>query len=1283
MGTVWRVKDLHTGLPAALKVLHTFTPEHRSRFVREAELLGQLSHPGIVRHLAQGELEGEVPWLAMAWLEGHDLASRLHTRGLTVGESVGLAVRVAEALAAVHELGMVHRDLKPSNLFLPDGDPTRVVLIDFGIARGGGSARRPLATQTGMVLGTPGYMSPEQARGTREVDGRADLFSLGCLLHECLAGVPAFAGEQPMAILAKILVEPATPLATLRPELPAALCDLVTALLEKEPARRPSTAMDVAGRLRALGPIQVDAARAPLPLQKRSGTLLTSGEKRLFTVVLGGDPMGLAALHEKATIQLSEPNDIDHTAVSASRPSTLAPAAVQREVLQLGGEMAPVGEVSWVVTFQPSGATTDQAERAVRAAGLLARSMEGLPVAVATGRGVAGGHWPVGDVIDRAAALLTHARPRGLPRGAFRVDALTAGLLGPSHPTLSATDGAWVLGPPQLGASARRLLGRPSPCVGREREIRRLMEWVELAREEQTASFGLVVGGPGLGKSRLRDEFTARLVENDPSAALWVARGELGREGTPYHVVGQWLAMARGPGAPSEAAWQRWFEERGGGEHERRLALFALALERPESEEAQTRLAEMKAQAGVLAEWSRDAFRTVLALSAKGRSLVLVADDLHWADGPSVALVVDALSHGQTPPLSFIALGRPELRETFPRLVRLAGMEELTLRPLSTKASLELVSAVLGGRIDAEGAQRLAEQAEGNAFFLEELIRSVAEGRSGSLPETALALAQTRLDSLDGPTRRVLRGACLFGRQFPAEGVSSLLNEDVGPYIAQLVEKEWLDRRASADDALGHAYVFRHALLHDAVRSSVVDADEVLGHRHIALWLKRHGEEDPAVLAAHWEAARQPDEAARAWFEAGRVAHASQAWEIATLQLERAMAGLDGEAKGMAAWRLAECHHVLGRTHEARKPAAMALALAAPDSDEWLHAAEVAGTAAGEGNDVPLLRAIAEALLAWREGSAALEDWVYVAVRVSWPTFVAGLRQQSEALLDRVEASAARVDHADLRALAALEVCGATRTMIRGDLAGWARHEWRSAELFDRIGDRNSAIRARGNHGYALGCLGRLEEAESALAIAEGESEARGQVQNRASAQQNRGLVLCRLRRFRSGLELLAAARETFMAAGDIRMGFATSIYEGLSLLLRGEPAAAAEAIDRGTPEQRPPAALYAAGQAVRALACLALGRSDEAQLAEAHARGVLETEGELEDLEAVVRWASIECANALGDAEGTRVATTLAWQWLSTRAARLATDADRAVFLDRIEENRRIVEWARTAGLH
>ena len=202
MGTVYRAHDEWTGKPVALKLLNHADATDFERFEREATVLSELSHPGIVGYVAHGLTESGTPYLAMQWLDGEDLTHYLSKHRLGVGEGLLLMQQAATALQVAHARGIVHRDIKPSNLFLRNGRTDSVVLLDFGVARYGSKSRA--MTGTGTVVGTLEYMAPEQARGEREVLPAADIFSLGCTLYECLTGSPPFASQHLAAVLAKM-----------------------------------------------------------------------------------------------------------------------------------------------------------------------------------------------------------------------------------------------------------------------------------------------------------------------------------------------------------------------------------------------------------------------------------------------------------------------------------------------------------------------------------------------------------------------------------------------------------------------------------------------------------------------------------------------------------------------------------------------------------------------------------------------------------------------------------------------------------------------------------------------------------------------------------------------------------------------------------------------------------------------------------------------------------------------------------------------------------------------
>jgi serine/threonine protein kinase len=250
MGAVYRAEDLATGARAAVKILAQPSPSIRKRLLREAVVLAELSHPCIVRYLAHGTTSGDLPYLAMDWLDGADLQHRLARAPMTADEALSLVRRASEGLAVAHARGIVHRDVKPSNLFLVGGEPAATKVIDFGVAHleaGTGTLTRP-----GTSVGTAGYMAPEQAAEATDVDARADVYALGCVLFECLTGRRPFVGR-PASLLVQVLRNEAPRARTLRPDLSDAIDALLSRLLAKDREERPRDAAALLGALDDLG----------------------------------------------------------------------------------------------------------------------------------------------------------------------------------------------------------------------------------------------------------------------------------------------------------------------------------------------------------------------------------------------------------------------------------------------------------------------------------------------------------------------------------------------------------------------------------------------------------------------------------------------------------------------------------------------------------------------------------------------------------------------------------------------------------------------------------------------------------------------------------------------------------------------------------------------------------------------------------------------------------------------------------------------------------------------
>ena len=264
MGSVYEAEDTLLHRKVAIKVMRDNLPEEsdaRERFLREARAAAAVAHDHVVTVFQVGEENG-TPYIAMQLLHGQTLEDRLERNPVvSLKETVRVGREIAEGLAAAHDKGLIHRDVKPSNVWL-EAETGRVKIVDFGLARATAEARH--LTQSGMIVGTPAYMSPEQARG-EELDARSDLFSLGCILYQMTTGERAFDGPTVVSILRSLELDTPAAVKVKKPDVPPALSNLIGDLLAKDRSARPASAREVARRLALIEANLSGATPAPAP----------------------------------------------------------------------------------------------------------------------------------------------------------------------------------------------------------------------------------------------------------------------------------------------------------------------------------------------------------------------------------------------------------------------------------------------------------------------------------------------------------------------------------------------------------------------------------------------------------------------------------------------------------------------------------------------------------------------------------------------------------------------------------------------------------------------------------------------------------------------------------------------------------------------------------------------------------------------------------------------------------------------------------------------------------
>lgn len=838
MGVVFQALDLTTGELAAVKVLRHANTSELGRFDREVQVLRETAHPHVVRYLGHGRLDSGELYLAMEWLSGIDLKVRLHQGPIPPLEAVGVAHRVASALAVLHDGGIVHRDIKPSNVFLVDGRIEALRVVDFGIARK--VDRGQSLTGTGNLVGTPAYIAPELARG-RRASTQADVYSLGCLLFECLMGRPAFEGQSPVDVLLKAVTDPPPDLRAVRPDLPDRLAALVATMLAKAPEQRPEHGRAAARELEAILGEWHGRSRLE-PQRPTAGTLLVA--------------------------QLPEADLLQCSTATMGDDDTLV--ELRRTLRKLGDVIRTEGRQVGVLVRAPS-----VVEGAVRAAEHVLACRErfsGVKAALA----------PV--VLDphgqpELAAALTHAHGllRGGPamsedgRAPVVLDDAIAGLLQDRMP-VHALQGRLVVHRPATPVVTSSHAVRPEvPLVGRERDLKVLDTWLRHTLETPSARLVVLVGDDGVGKSRLcRDLLHGR----GPGIEVWHARADAMQTGLAYGLLARLIRNTVG-----------LFEDEGLDTGVRKLAARLSGLMPAELVEPVAQI--LGEVAGLVTPRQTDdsgeghALRVEQAVAQwlyheSRRPLILHLDDVHWADAPSVEALSAAVQRLETRPLFVLMSGRTDMLASFPQLSTDQGGTVLELPRLLRLEAERLLERVALSPLKASVAAELVDRAAGQPLAILEFARTIVEDPAAALPTDVTTAVQARVRRLPPAARRILRVASVFGDTFFRGALHSVLDDltdaRLEALLQGLVSQGLIEPRARSRLSNEQEFQFSHPLLRKAVYKLVDSADRLFGHAKAAKWLQTRTPGDTLSLGRHYQLARDDERAAGYYLEAGRRA---------------------------------------------------------------------------------------------------------------------------------------------------------------------------------------------------------------------------------------------------------------------------------------------------------------------------------------------------------------------------------------------------------------------------
>jgi eukaryotic-like serine/threonine-protein kinase len=1278
MGEVYRARDVVSHLQVCVKLLRTDEDREGERFAQEAKILSALQHPSIVRYLAHGTVGGD-RYLVMEWLEGEDLACRLEREPPGLVDTVILLKQAAEALAYAHAHEVIHRDIKPHNLFLLERKITQLKVLDFGIARLANAGRR--LTRTGNLVGTPGYLAPETIDGGGTVDGRADVFSLGCVAHECLTGKPTFRGHEPGVLLAKLMLEDPPHLSELVPDVPRVVGDLIARMLTKNPERRP-TAAQVLRTLAALGDVSEGSVAS---LQE---TQLTVVEQRVSCIV-----MATAGPIHSGEAPSPGADRITPVLTSPGQPPTLAELEA-RLALRFTAKtfLLPGGKM--VVTLPEGTVASDQAVLAARCALLVHQHLPDAAVVVALGIARLSRRSAMGSVIEEAAELL-----RTTGAGRVRVEESVTPLLGARFELAHDDTGVYLLAPRETMEVKRSLLGRPATFLGRGQELSFLAGLLTDAALERQAKAVLVSGPAGIGKSRLLQEFMVWLRTRPEPVMVLFGAGDSLAAGSPYALLGRAVRRLAGIAENDSADDRRRKLAECVGRNlpaGARTGVTAFigevaGVSFPETDHESLRGARQNPV--LMADATRRAFEDWMRAECNVNPVLVVLEDMQWGDAGTVGLLDGAIRCLRDLPFMVMALARPDLQTVFPNLWAERQVHVIQLPPLSRRASERMVREALGAPASDDVVAQIVRRGDGNPFFLEELIRAAHAGRSGEIPEPILGIVQARLEAEGPEGRRVLRAASVFGETFSRDGVAALLGGErssVGEALERLSDRELVNLAASSIASDGSpAFTFAHALIREAAYAMLTDEDRSLGHRLAAKWLLEHSAPEPFVLAEHFRrggdarsAAFWYRRAAEQAFKAndldGAIAHAGLGLAALGSEAQGATDTQAGEIRGALSLVQAEALRWRGELSHAESAGVAALALLVPGSPMWFRAAGQTIVALGSQGKVKELGALIANVRAVEPQLEARDAFLVCLSEGATHLISAGHLAAADALLEEAARLAGYFSDIEPQAWGLVHKARAARAAAWGETTQGLEELEAAWALFEQAGDQRNACAVRSSIASAYADLGDTGRAVELLREVVAHADALGLPEIAAIGRRDLSRVLGWRCESLEAERLVRQAVATLGARGESReQGLATCYLAEIMLSVGRFDDAAAQA-ERAAASLSAAPAERALALALLARARLGRGKVHEASVAAHEAYyGALESLGTMGESETVVRLAYAECLLAARDIEAAHQVLLRARERLHLRAAGLGPRCDRNAFCTHVPHNRETLRLA------
>jgi class 3 adenylate cyclase/tetratricopeptide (TPR) repeat protein len=902
-GAVYLAHDSQLDRTVAIKVMHGGVSQDRSeQSLHEARSLARLRHPGIVSVHDVGIQDGRV-YLVSDFVDGPNLSQWLSSNRAPWPEAVRIVAAVADALAHAHAQRIVHRDVKPGNIILTrEGTP---VLVDFGLAldeaRAGGAEK-------GVVSGTPRYLSPEQAAGTaHRIDGRTDIYSLGVVLYELLTGRAPFEAANVFELLRQVCEDEPQPPRQLVRDIPPDLERACLKALAKQQTDRYSTAADFAEDLRRIV-ASAPASMAPLSQSWSGATPPSSSStpapsthqrirgagRRQVTVLI----CGCAGFESEAYLQLDAE---DQAHVLGAFQGVCEPV-----IARFGGTVVQCNEQGLLACFGYPVAYEYAAHRAARAGFALLHDLQDLCAQLRAEQQLELNAWvglhtgpAVVEMKDGAVSLAGEARNVGI-----RMDSVAmVGRIICTHATrdlVAAQFSCTSLGEqrirgltqpielfqvqaPAEACSPVEAAGRTglSPLIGREHEIHLLMDRWEQAQEGM-GQVVLLVGEPGLGKSRLvytlKEHVLGQMIEGEVDAPVIEWRCSPQFQNTSLYPAIDFYERALGFGR----------EEAGTARFDRLLRrLQQYDLARPEVVPLWAALLSLPVPNSYPplclspARQREETFRAMLEWihrRAARKPVLFIVEDLHWVDASTREFLEQFLAEGLHDRILTVLTFRPEFKTPWPAL---AHQTSLALNRLTRRQVGELIRKKSEEALPDAIVEQIYDRTAGVPLFVEEFTKMVQEVGTGAeaqalltreIPATLHDLLMARLDRME-TEHELAQLAATLGREFSHDVLAAVAGRDeptLHAELARLVQAEILYPKGRPPRC---SYVFKHALLEDALYNSLLKDQRRQFHRRIGETLEMQftqtAETQPELLAYHFTEAGLTDKAAAGWLKAG------------------------------------------------------------------------------------------------------------------------------------------------------------------------------------------------------------------------------------------------------------------------------------------------------------------------------------------------------------------------------------------------------------------------------